>query len=475
MGTMEPVESVGRLLERVGVITVERFRATVDLAWPRIVTGFAIMSKQTADLAMVGVAVGTAGTAGLAFALAYWGLVAMVGLGLASGTISLVSQNYGGDDSERASLVVKASVLVTVAVAVPVMAVFVAFAEHLIGLLGADAASLRHGRVYLVYVAPAVLFEMLNLVASRTYTGIGDTYTEMVVRATGALLNVILSAALIFGAGLGVAGAAAGTAVSTGVVTLGLGWGMTGRSYDGLLGMEPSPVSISASRPWVDGALVRQLLEISAPEIGRRLAQGAVVFPLLWIAASFGPVVVTAFEAARRVRTLINSVNWGLSLASSSLVGQHLGSGDEAEAGAYGASIIRLAFVVYLGVAGLVVLFAEPIAGLFVSGADAVAQTAAFVAVCAVSAVGQGVDGTATGALIGAGDTRLPFAASLLGRYAFALPAAGLGLVTPLGVAGLYLALVLEMHVPGWINYALFRTGRWKAVSRRYRTASGPG
>jgi len=63
-----------------------------------------------------------------------------------------------------------------------------------------------------------------------------------------------------------------------------------------------------------------------AAEIGRRLAQGLVVFPLLWIAASFGPVVVTALEVGRRVRALINSVNWGLSLAASSLVGQHLGA-----------------------------------------------------------------------------------------------------------------------------------------------------
>ena len=472
---MDLVETAGGLLERAGIITAERFRRTFELAWPRVVTGFAIMSKQTVDLAMVGVAVGTAGTAGLAFALSYWGIVALLGLGLAGGTISLVSQNYGSDDTQRAALVVEQSVLLTVALAVPIMAAFVAVPEALIGLLGADPASLEHGSVYLTFVAPAVLFEMLNLVASRTYTGIGDTYTEMVNRTTGALLNVALSATLIFGAGLGVAGAAIGTTVSTGVVTLALGWGMTGRSYRGLLGMEPSPVPIGARRPWVDRALLRQLLEISAPEIGRRLAQGVVVFPLLWIAASFGPVVVTALEVARRVRTLVNSFNWGLSLASSSLVGQCLGEGDEAEAGAYGSSIVRLAVVVYVALAALVVAFAEPIAGLFVSGSEAVAQTATFVIVSAVSSVGQGIDGTATGALIGAGDTRLPFAASLLGRYAFALPVAALGLVTPLGIAGLYAALLLEMHVPGWINYGLFRTGRWKAVSRRYRESAETG
>ncbi len=466
------VDRIASLLDRFGVITQERFYPTVGLAWPRVVTGFAIMSKQTVDLALVGIAVGIAGTAGLAFALAYWGLVIMLGLGLASGTISLVSQHYGAEAFDRAARTVNMSVIVAVLLSIPLMYVFIAYPATLIGLLGAEPEPLREGSVYLVLVAPAIVFELLNLIASRTYTGIGDTYTEMVVRATGAGLNVVLSAVLIFGLGLGVAGAAIGTTLSTGVVTLVLAWGMLGRSYGGYAGLKPSPVTIAPGGPWFDMALFVQLLEIAAPEIGRRLAEGIVVFPLLWIAASFGPVIVTAFEVARRIRGLINSANWGLSLASSALVGQHLGANEEDEAAAYGGSIIRLALVVYLVVGVGVIVFAESIAGIFVSGPDAIAQTAIFVVVCAVSAVGQGIDGTATGALVGAGDTRWPFVAAILGRYVFALPAAALGLVTPIGVAGLYLALLLEVYVPGAINYGLFRSGRWKAVSRRYRTTA---
>ncbi|MFC4439535.1 MULTISPECIES: MATE family efflux transporter [Natrialbaceae] len=468
------VRVVASAFERAGIIDAERFRPTMDLAWPRIVTGFAIMSKQTADLAMVGIAVGTAGTAGLAFALAYWEVVTMLGLGLAGGTVSLVSQNYGGEETERASLVVTQSVLLAVAFAIPLVIGFVAFADRLIGVFGAGSTSLEHGSTYLVFVAPAVLFELLNLIASRTYTGVGDTFTEMMARAGGAVLNVLLSALLIFGFGLGVAGAAIGTTLSTGFVTLVLAWGMVGRSY-GRLGMEPSPVPITRGGTRLEPTVIRQLIEISTPEIGRRLAQGIVVFPLLWIAASFGPVIVTALEVGRRVRSLINSVNWGLSLASSSLVGQHLGANEEAEASAYGAAIIRLSTVLYAGIAVLVVAFAEPIASLFVSDSAEVARAAPFVAVGAVSAIGFGLDGAATGALLGAGDTRWPFVAALVGRYGFALPAAALGLVTPLGIGGLYLALLLETYVPGGINYWLFRRGRWKVVSRRYRPDADPG
>lgn len=247
------IEVVAGLFERAGIIDAERFYPTKDLAWPRIVTGLAIMSKQTADLAMVGVAVGTTATAGLAFALAYWEVVLMLGLGLAGGTVSLVSQHVGGERNDRASAVVTQSVLIALALATPIAALFAGFAEPLIGLLGAGPDSLHHGSLYLVLVAPAVPLEFLNLIASRTYTGVGDTYTEMVVRAGGALLNVALSAVLIFGFGLGVAGAAIGTAVATGFVTCVLAWGMVGRSYGGL-GMAPIR---SQSRPPARGSIRR--------------------------------------------------------------------------------------------------------------------------------------------------------------------------------------------------------------------------
>jgi Na+-driven multidrug efflux pump len=152
-------------LEHLGTIDADRLRPTVDLAWPRIVTGFAIMSKRTADLAMVGIAVGTEGTAGMAFALAYWELVTMVGLGLAGGTVSLVSQNYGGEATERTSLAVTQSLLVALVLALPLTAAFLAFGEPLIGLLGTEPASIDHGTTYLVFVAPAVAFELLILSA----------------------------------------------------------------------------------------------------------------------------------------------------------------------------------------------------------------------------------------------------------------------------------------------------------------------
>jgi len=458
--------AVATLLERAGIIERGRLRETVDLAWPRVVTGFAIMSKQTADLAMVGIALGAPAVAGLAFAGAYWSVGKFVAIGLAGGTVSLVSQNYGGDERGRAALVVKQSVWIALLLAIPVVVGYVAFAEPLVGLLSDNAAAVGYGSTYLAVVAPGLGFEFLNMIASRTYAGVSDTVTPMIVRAGGAVMNVLISGTLIFGFGMDVTGAAVGTAVSTGLVTLVFTWWMFGRDY---FGSGATPVALSVSGPQFDLGLTRQLVRVSTPLVARRLSQGLVVFPLLGIADRFGPEAVAALEVGRRVRNLANSVTWGFSIAASTLVGQRLGRGEEAEAGAFGREIITLSLVVYVFVAAVVAAFAEPIAGVFVDDPAAIDLTTNFVIVAAVSVIPLGVGGSATGVLRGAGDTRIPFYASLIGLYGCALPAAYLGLVTPLGVTALYIALVVETAVPAAISLWRVHTDRWKAVSRAYR------
>ena len=456
-------------LHRAGIIDRDRLTETLDLAWPRIVTGFAIMSKNTVDLAIIGFVLGAPAVAGVAFAFAFWQLAKFLSIGLAGGTVSLVSQSYGGGDPTRASLVVKQSLIVSALLVTPIVGGFVVFAEPLISLVGGDGDALGFGVIYLVVTAPALLFEFFNMIASRTYAGVGDTFTPMVIRAGGALLNIGLTAALVLGAGLGVLGAALGTTLSIAAVALVLSWGMTGRSYGGH-GASPVPVGLRGQ--WIDLSLTRQLLRVSTPLMGRRVAEGIAVFPLLWIAASFGSATVAALEVGRRVRDLLGSFSWGFSIAASTLVGQRLGAAEEALATAYARDVIKLSAVVYVLASALVFLAAESIARVFVDDPAAIAAATAFVIVAALSAIPLGIDGSVTGSLRGAGDTRWPFAASLVGRYGVAIPAALIGLATPLGVVGLYAAVLLETLVPALINGIRFRSNRWQAVSRQYRPAA---
>ena len=464
---------VGLALARVGVIDAERARRTTDLAWPRIVTGLARMSKSAVDVAMVGIAVGPAAIAGVGFASPFWGMAFALGGGIAAGTIALVSQRFGAGAHEELGLAVRSSVVLVIAITLPIAACFWLFSTELIALLTGNEEAIALGGSYLQIIALGVPLAGLNLIGSRVLVGSDDAWMELAIRASGAVANIVFNAVLIFGLGMGVVGAALGTVLANLLVTAAFAIGLTaGR----LPGVGAFPVTIDPFGGYLDGETIRQLVEIGAPVVATNLVWTVAEFPLLAIVDLFGQDVVAAFVIARRILGLMNTPGWGFSLASSSLVGQELGVGDEATAESYGREIIRFAVAVYLLSAAFVALFAEPIVLAFLGDATdpALPIAVSFVYVACVAVIFQGISGGAAGPLNASGDTRWPFYGRVLG-YAVALPVAYLGATTSLGLVGLYVAFLAEQMVPAAVNYYRFATGKWMAISRAYRPAASMG
>ncbi len=464
--------SIGLLLARLGLISEQRARRTTDLAWPRIVTGLARMSKNAVDVAMVGVAVGSAAIAGVGIAGPFWGLAFSIGGGIAGGTIALVSQRFGAEAYEELGQAVRTSAFLVVVVSLPVVALFWTSSTAFIGLLSSDGEVIRLGGIYLQIVALGIPFAGLNLVGSRVLVGADDAYTAMVVRAVGAVANIVLNAVLIFGLDMGVAGAALGTVLANVAVTAAFAVGLTVGRFPGAGAF---PVTIDVRGSYVDPDTISDLIAIGLPVMGRNLVWTVAEFPMFAILDVFGQDVVSAFVIARRIWGLMNTPGWGFSLASSSLVGQELGTGEETEAEAYGRDIIRFSVAVYLVSAALVFAFAEPIVVLFVDDptAPSVPLAVDLVRVACLAVVLQGVSGGAAGPLDASGDTRWPFMSQAVGMFGVAIPLVYVGAVTPLGIYALYLSFVAETAVPAALNYYRFRTGKWKIKSREYRPEVG--
>lgn len=457
------------LLARIGLVEARRGEETADLALPRVVTGLARQSQRTVDLIMIGIAVGPAGIAGIALASPFWGIAGGIGSGITNGAIGLISQRYGAEEYERMNLAIKQTLLFTLVLTAPVGLAFVVFAEPLIGLFGVSPATTRHGVTYLRIVSTAIVITCLNKVATRTLISAGDTWIEMVVRVGGSLVNIALNAVFVFGLGMGVFGAALGTVVAKGLV---LGIFSVGFLLGRFPGIGAFPTRLSP-RPEFDAELFRQLVEVSTPLIVRQLAQRFARFPLMMAVATFGTVVVAAYGISRRIYFLLRTPNWGLSLAASSLVGQHLGADDEHEAEAYGWDILRFATVVYLVGAVFSFVFARALASLFTSDPATIAATVPFVRVIAVGTILMGIEGVATGILRAGGDTRWPMYGRFFGLYLFTLPVASLAVVTPLGLLALYAALLSEALVPATVSFYRFTTGRWIEISQSYRPSGG--
>ena len=480
--------AVGLGLARLGLVDRDRAVRTTELAWPRVLTGVARMSKNAVDVAMVGVAVGTTAVAGVGFASPFWGLAFSVGGGVAGGTIALVSQRYGADAYDELGLAVRSSVLLAVVTTVPLSVLFWTVPEPFISVLTSNEQALGYGVTYLQIVGLGIPFAALNLVGSRVLVGSDDAYTAMQVRGGGALANVVLNAVFIFGLGWGVAGAALGTVLANVAVTatfaLGLVWGR-------FPGVGAFPVQVSPTGAWADRGTITDLVEIGLPVGLRGLVWTTAEFPMLGILDIFGENTVAAWVIARRIWGVMNTPGWGFGLAASSLVGQELGQNSEREAEAYGRDIIRFSVATYLVSALLVAVFAEQVVVLFADSPTSpevpIAVNLVYAACLAV--LFQGVTSAAAGALDASGDTRITFLSQFLGMFGVSIPLAYLGAagltvpavslplvgstpgvtVPALGLWGLYLAFVAETAVPAAINYWRFRTDKWKQISEAYR------
>lgn len=432
-------------------------------------TGIARMSKATADVAMVGTALGASAIAGMGYGVPFWTMTYMLGGGIAGGTISLVSQRYGADHANRIGTAVKGSIVLALIVTLPLVVLFWTVPEPLIRLIGSGEEAIDYGVRYLRVASLAMPFAALNLIGSRTLIGADDAWTPMVVRAGGATANIVLNAVLIFGFDLGVVGAAIGTVVGSiaGVVLFGWGLGAGRLPFVGAL-----PVQIDWTRLDWDPTTVRLLIRISTPLALRKVAQNGGQFPMLAIVGLFGPKVVAAYVVALRVRALMNTPGWGFGLASSSLVGQSLGRGQEPQADAYAHDTLRFTVAVYALTGAVIFALSAPISQLFVSDPTTLSTTAALVRATCVSVLLWGLMNGALGPLRASGDTAWPFYGQLFGLFAFSLPAAYVGATTTVGLWGLYAALVLETGIPAAVVYYRFRTNRWKAISRANRAAA---
>ncbi|SEH14561.1 putative efflux protein, MATE family [Natronorubrum sediminis] len=459
---------IGLALARLGLIDRERAVETTVLAWPRIVTGIARMSKSAVDVAMVGVAVGTSAVAGVGYASPFWGLAFAIGGGVAGGTIALVSQRFGADAYDELGLAVRSSTVLVIALSVPVSATFWLFPEQFISVLTDNQAAIDYGATYLQVVALGIPFAGLNLVGSRTLVGADDSFIAMQIRAAGAVINIGLNAVFIFGLDLGVVGAALGTVFANVAVTATFAVGITA-GWLPVIGQ--LPIQVDPLGSYFDPGTIHDIVTIGLPVGGRNLVWTVAEFPMLWVLGIFGENTVAAFVIARRIWGLMNTPGWGFGLASSSLVGQALGQNDEQTAKAYGRDIIRFAVATYIVSAILIALFAEQIVVLFAddpaSGEIPIAVTLVYASCVAV--VFQGVAGAAAGPLDASGDTVVPFASQFVGMFLVSIPLAYLGATTSLGYWGLYLAFVAETSVPAAINYWRFRTDKWKAISETYR------
>jgi len=475
------IDGFPAVLARFGLVERDKSTEALDLAAPVMVTGGLRTLLRIVDFAMVGLALGDAAIAGLELGFQYFFIGYGLSLAVTSGTISVVSRLQGAGEPDRANLAVKQSLWLALLISVPLTVISWVYAEPLVGLLTNDADAIRFGGIYLSIVMLSLVPRFWSMVAARALAGSADTRTPMYVRLLTLPTNVALNGVLIFGLGpapkLGIAGAAIGTAVAN---------TLAAAVFFGLLISGRYVVTLDLTGRQFDLGLMTEIVRVALPLSAMRLLQTFARFPFLFVLGVIGTPTVAAFAIGRRVMMLALMPAWGYSTAASTLVGQHVGSGDEDDASAYGWQTLRIALATQLLIAAVLVVFARPVAALF--GTAYPDLTVTFIRVFALAVAGFSVSRTMRGSLRGAGDTRWPMYGTFVGSYLYRIPVAvlalpvGFAVTIPLvgitiapglgwGLPAIFAAIVGDYYLKAAVNTGRFWTGKWRDVAR----ASGIG
>ncbi|MCU0631862.1 MAG: MATE family efflux transporter [Methanolinea sp.] len=142
-----------------------------------------------------------------------------LGNGIGAGVSSAVARHIGSGDRAGADNAACHGLIISLIISAVMTVPLVLFAEPVAALLGAgEVTSLtaEYGRI----VFSGTVFILFNTIAYAILRGEGDTRRTMYAMGASSLLNVILDPLLIYGAGLGIAGAAIATVISMALVSV---------------------------------------------------------------------------------------------------------------------------------------------------------------------------------------------------------------------------------------------------------------
>lgn len=437
--------------------------SVVRLAWPVVVQQVAYSAVQLVDTYLVG-HLGEDALAGLRLGgQVYW--LCQAGMGaVGAGTIAVVARAVGARQMERADATVRTSLTLAALWGLSLAVGLWLLGDWSLGMLGAEPEARRLGADYLRASAIGMVFWSLLFAVNSSLQAAGDTRTPMFISV---LLNAVNGAAaylLINGSGpfprLEVVGAGAGFTVAAIVgAALGLAVLLSGRR---VLRWRP------LQGPPLDGREAGRILRVGIPA-GLEQAQFNIAFMLYTrIVASMGTTAVAAHGVTLAIQGLAFNAGFGISVATSALVGQGLGARrpDLAERATYVAS--RYSLLATTAVAVVLAAFGGHITRAFVAGegADEVVELGRkLMLIFAFAMPGMGLNLALSGALRGAGDTR-----SVLVIVAFCnwvvrlVPAYLLAIVAGLGVPGAWMAAVLDINSRVLLLWLRFRQGRWKHI-----------
>ena len=372
------------------------------------------------------------------------------------GTTALLSRNYGKKDLIQTAHCMSQSILLGILLGIGVGLFSLLFHEPILRLSGADHLILSYARPYYLIVAVPCVFLCLQQVLSSCLRAVKDTKTPMYATGFANILNIVLDIFFIQ-LKFGVVGLALATTISRFVGMLILLYQL--KSHNRQL-----PFEKSGFKP--DRAVIQSLLQTGIPAGTEKLIMRVGQLVYNGMILSIGANAYVAHNIAGTIESYSYIPAMGFGLAVSSLVGISLGekSPKKAMTSTWMAYLLSAVCMVFIGL--IFYYFSLPLAALFTKTKEVQYLVADVLRIIAFFQPFSALVQVMTNALQGAGDTKFPMYATVLGiwgirlgvGYLFAIP-------FQLGLSGVWYAYALDLTIRGILLLTRFLKGRWRSIS----------
>ena len=391
------------------------------LAWPTMLEQLLHTAVQYIDTAMVG-SLGTQATAAVGSTATVGWLVGSSVSAFGVGFLAYISQALGAGEEQRAKKAAGQSVLAVLVTGLFFTVVTLALSPLVPVWMQVDPSIQSLAARYFFIVYLPMLPRTASVIFGTVLRAAGDTRTPMRVGIGVNAINVILNFLLIYpsrslslfglafpmwGAGWGVVGAAAASAIA---------FAVGGIAITVALYRHPriSPKGQSL-RP--DGQVLRPCLRVAFPNMLQRFGTSLGYVAFAAMINALGTVPLAAHSIANTVESAFYIPGYGMQAAAATLTGNCLGAGDERRRKALARLIVSIEVGLMLLSGSLLFAFAPAMAGIFSKDPAVIALGSTVLRMVACSEPFYGVSIVIEGMLQGAGKTKVPFVVNILGMW----------------------------------------------------------
>ena len=388
-------------------------RPTVALAAPVVIAEVGWVAMQIVDIAMVGrlgpEAIGAVGV-GSALLLAF----GVFGMGLLLGLDTLVSQAFGARDRAACDGWLRHGVFLALVLTVPIVLLARIVGSRL-DVWGFDPRVLALVRPYFAIVTWSLPLLLLYAAFRRYLQALSVVAPIMIALVAANVVNAAANWVLIFGRlgapALGVDGAGWATCLARACMVIVLAAAVARRGV----------------RPWtltagVRIAGLRRILGLGWPAATQVTLEYGAFAAVTMLAGRLEPSTLAAHQIVANLAGLTYMVPLGVASAGAVRVGHAVGRRDAAGASGAGWTAIALGAGFMASAAAAFLAAPRALLGIFTIDGRVVEAGLTLIVVVALFQIFDGLQGVATGALRGLGDTRTPMLLNLAGHWLIGLP-----------------------------------------------------